>query len=118
MRAEPVEGDPRAPPTTDWPPWTAPAALVGGLVLAAVGACWSISPRSLLGVKITELAHARRAWTIADTVVQDVASSARAVYCAQLGGRVVRSWQFGLRTPGAAGGGGGWCCSLLLIVCS
>jgi hypothetical protein len=41
--------------------------------------------------------------SIADTVVQDVGFVLAAVYCAHLGGRVVRSWQFGLRRPD-----GGW----------
>src|ERR1019366_7527225 len=37
---------------------------------------------------------------IADTAVQDLAFVLVAVYCAQLGARAVRSWQFGLRRPG------------------
>jgi membrane protease YdiL (CAAX protease family) len=43
--------------------------------------------------------------------VQDVAFIAAAVYCARLGGRVVRSWQFGLRAPGI-----GWRRAASLIV--
>ena len=53
----------------------------------------------LFGVKITS-SHTPPGLTIADTVVQDVGFVLAAVYCAHLGGRVVRSWQFGLRRPG------------------
>ena len=60
-------------------------------------------PALALGVNDHELAHCRRGLEIADTVVQDVAFVLAAVFCAQLGGRAVRAWQFGLRRPGAAG---------------
>ena len=43
--------------------------------------------------------------------MQDVGFVVVAVYCAQLGGRIVRSWQFGLRRPGA-----GWWPAARLIV--
>ena len=43
--------------------------------------------------------------------MQDVAFVCAAVYCAHLGGRVVRSWQFGLRTPGV-----GWASAAGMIL--
>ncbi len=48
---------------------------------------------------------------VADTFVQDVAFVLAAIYCAKLGGRVARSWQFGLRRPGE----GWWWASRLII---
>ena len=43
----PAPARPSDSPRTDWPPWTAPVALIGGLVLAAVGGlCSSTSRRS------------------------------------------------------------------------
>jgi membrane protease YdiL (CAAX protease family) len=50
-------------------------------------------------VKISE-SHTPAGLAIADTVVQDVGFVLAAVYFARLGGRRVRSWQFGLRRPG------------------
>jgi CAAX protease family protein len=83
----------------DWPPWTAAVALVGGLVLAAVGGLLVDIPALLLGVSITA-SHVPPGLAIADTVVQDGAFVLAAVFCARLGGRTVRAWQFGLRpTP-------------------
>jgi uncharacterized protein len=82
-----------------WPPWTAPAALASGLVLAAVGGLIVDIPALALGVSITA-SHVPPGLVIADTVVQDVAFVAAAVFFAQLGGRGVSAWQFGLRpTP-------------------
>jgi uncharacterized protein len=87
-----------------WSPWTAPAALIGGLVLAAVGGLIVDLPVTLaFGVKISS-SHTPPGIEIADTVVQDVAFVLAAVYCAQIGGRVVRAWQFGLRRPGIGWG--------------
>lgn len=82
-----------------WSPWTAPAALVGGLVLAAVGGLIVDLPAVLLGVHISR-DHTPPGIELADTIVQDVAFVLAAVYCAHIGGRVVRAWQFGLRPPG------------------
>ena len=87
-------------PTTSWPPWTAPLALVGGLALALVGGLVVDVPALALGVKITS-EHTPPGLSIADTVVQDVGFVLAAVFFAHLGGRVVRAWQFGLRRPGA-----------------
>ncbi|MGA8364373.1 MAG: CPBP family intramembrane glutamic endopeptidase [Solirubrobacteraceae bacterium] len=82
-----------------WSPWTAPAALVGGLVLAAVGGLIVDLPAVLFGVHISR-DHTPPGIELADTIVQDVAFVLAAVYCAHIGGRVVRAWQFGLRPPG------------------
>ena len=109
--AEPSPSDPGRSPDTGWSPWTAPAALIGGLVLAAVGALIVDLPVTLLlGVKITS-SHTPPGIEIADTVVQDLAFVLAAVYCAQIGGRVVRAWQFGLRPPGV-----GWPSATGLLV--
>ncbi len=103
--------DSRRSPDTGWSPWTAPAALIGGLVLAAVAALIVDLPVTLLfGVKISS-SHTPPGIEIADTVVQDVAFVVAAVYCAKIGGRVVRAWQFGLRTPGV-----GWRSATGLLV--
>jgi membrane protease YdiL (CAAX protease family) len=83
-----------------WRPWTAPLALIGGIVLAAVGGLVVDLPALAFGVDLTS-SHTPAGLVILDTVVQDVAFVVAAVYCAKLGGRAVRSWQFGLRRPGA-----------------
>jgi membrane protease YdiL (CAAX protease family) len=106
---EPAETDPRESPLTSWSPWSAPAALIGGLLLAAVASLLVDLPALALGVKLTS-SHTPAGLVIADTVVQDIAFVLAAVYCARLGGRVVRSWQFGLRRPGA-----GWRSAALMI---
>jgi uncharacterized protein len=86
------------PPDGPWPPWTAPVALIGGLVLAAVAGLVVDLPALALGVKLTS-SHTPAGLTLADTFVQDLAFVAAAVYCAALGGRAVHSWQFGLIAP-------------------
>ncbi len=96
----PSEGDRSRSPTTGWPAWTAPIALVGGIVLAAVGGLLLDIPAALLGVKVSS-SHFPPGLSIADTVVQDLGFVLAAIYCAHLGGRAVRSWQFGLRRPAA-----------------
>jgi membrane protease YdiL (CAAX protease family) len=100
--AEPPPGpsDPRRSPDMGWSPWTAPAALFGGLVLAAVlGLIIDLPATLLFGVNITK-DHTPPGIELADTFVQDFAFVLAAVYCAHIGGRVVRAWQFGLRPPG------------------
>ncbi len=87
-------------PSPGWPAWTAPIALVGGLALALVGGLVVDLPALALGAKITS-SHTPPGVTIADTIVQDIGFVLAAVYCAHIGGRAVRSWQFGLRRPGA-----------------
>lgn len=94
-----------------WSPWTAPAALIGGLVLAAVGALVVDLPlTAAFGVKITSK-HTPPGISIADTMVQDIGFVLAAVYCAHIGGRAVRAWQFGLRRPGV-----GWRRAIGLII--
>jgi len=88
----------RADRRPDWPPWMAPATLLGGLVVAAVGGLIVDLPAAAFGVNITS-SHIPAGLEIADTVVQDVAFIVVAVLFARMGGRVVRSWQFGLRPP-------------------
>jgi uncharacterized protein len=106
-----IHADSRRSPTVDWPAWMAPVALLGGLLLAAVGGLLLDIPAALLfGVKITS-SHLPPGLSIADTVVQDIGFVLVAVYLAQLGGRTVRSWQFGLRRPGV-----GWWPAAGLIV--
>jgi uncharacterized protein len=107
--------DPRRSPDTDWRPWTALLALVGGIVLAAVAGLIVDVPAIALGVKITS-SHTPPGIEIADTFVQDIAFVGAAVSCAHLGGRVVRSWQFGLRRPAVGWVSAGGLVLLLLVV--
>jgi uncharacterized protein len=83
-------------PLPKWPPWTAPAALASGLVLAALGGLLVDIPALALGVNVTA-SHVPPGLVILDTAVQDLAFVAAAVFFAQLGGRGVSAWQFGLR---------------------
>ena len=109
-----IDADSRSP-DVDWPPWMALVALFGGLVLAAVGGLLLDIPAALLfGVKITS-SHLPPGLSIADTVVQDIGFVLVAVYFAHLGGRVVRSWQFGLRRPGVGWWAAGGLILLLLL---
>jgi membrane protease YdiL (CAAX protease family) len=80
---------------------------VGGIVLAAVAGLLVDLPALAFGVNVTS-SHVPGGLEIADTVVQDGAFVAAAVFFAGLSGRTVRAWQFGLRPPrtswkGAAG---------------
>ncbi|HYM44670.1 MAG TPA: CPBP family intramembrane glutamic endopeptidase [Solirubrobacteraceae bacterium] len=102
--------DPRRSPDIDWPAWTAAVALLGGLVLAGVASFVVDLPALLLGVTITR-SHTPAGIELADTFVQDLAFVLAAVYCAQIGRRVVRSWQFGLRRPGV-----GWTSAAGMLV--
>ena len=79
-----------------WPPWMAPAALAAGLVLAAIGGLVVDIPALALGVKVNS-SHLPPGLVIADTAVQDVAFVVAALFFAQLGGRALSAWQFGLR---------------------
>jgi membrane protease YdiL (CAAX protease family) len=97
--AEPVAEAGLRSPTTAWPPWTAPVALVAGVALALIGGVVLEIPAALLfGAKVSS-SHVPPGLSIADTVVQDIGFVLAAIYCAHLGGRAVRSWQFGLRRP-------------------
>jgi uncharacterized protein len=86
-------------PPNDWPAWTGFAALIGALVLAAVGGLIVDIPAIVLGVKITS-SNTPPGLELLDTVVQDLAFVLTVVLFAQMGARTARSWQFGLRpTP-------------------
>jgi membrane protease YdiL (CAAX protease family) len=115
MGEEPREGDPSRSPSTGWPWWTAFLALAGGIVLATVGGLVVDLPALAFGVKLTT-EHTPPGISIIDTVVQDIAFVAVAVYCARLGGRAVRSWQFGLRRPGAGWPWAGTMVILLIVL--
>jgi len=110
-----MDGDGRRSPETSWPAWAAALALLGGLVLAAVAGLVVDIPAIALGTKITS-SHTPAGITILDTFVQDVVFVLVAVYCARLGGRAVRSWQFGLRAPGIGWASAGGLILLLLLV--
>ncbi|MCW3068071.1 MAG: family intrarane metalloprotease [Solirubrobacterales bacterium] len=98
------------PPDAPWQPWTAPLALIGGLVLALVGGFVVDIPALALGANVTG-SHTPPGLAIANTFVQDVAFVLAAIYCARLGGRTVRSWQLGLRPPAV-----GWRAAAKLIL--
>jgi membrane protease YdiL (CAAX protease family) len=106
----PAEGDSSRSPTTGWPPWTAPLALIAGLALALVGGLIVEVPALALGAKITS-SHTPPGVTIADTVIQDIGFVLVAIYFAHIGGRTVRAWQFGVRRPGV-----GWRSAVGLIL--
>jgi uncharacterized protein len=77
----------------------APAALVSGLAVALLGGLLVDIPAVALGVNVTAN-HVPDGLQVADTVVQDVGFVVVAIFFAQLGGRAVKAWQFGLRpTP-------------------
>ncbi len=113
--AEPPPSDPRHSPTTRWRPWTAFAALFGGLLLATLGAVVVELPALAFGVKITST-HTPPGITIADTFVQDVGFVVVAVWLAHRGGRRVASWMFGLRRPGIGWWSAGGLVALLLVL--
>ena len=111
----PIDVDSSRSPSVDWPAWMSPVALFGGLALAAVGGLLLDIPAALLfGVKVAS-SHLPPGLSIADTVVQDVGFVLVAVYLAHLGGRTVRSWQFGLRRPGVGWWAAGGLILLLLV---
>jgi hypothetical protein len=82
---------------SEWSPWLAPLALVGGLVLAAVGGLLVDLPALLFGVNVNA-SKLPPGLVIADTAVQDAAFVAVAVFLAQMGGRALRASMFGLRS--------------------
>ena len=67
-------------------------------MLAALAARADRLPALAFGVNVTS-SHIPGGLEIIDTVVQDAAFVVAAVFFAQLGGRTVRAWQFGLRPP-------------------
>jgi membrane protease YdiL (CAAX protease family) len=105
-------GEPAGPPgprlpVNTWPWWTAPAALFGGLLLAALGGLAVDIPAAIFGVDISS-SHIPGGLEIAGTFVQDGAFVLAAVLFAKVGGRTVAAWQFGLQRPGI-----GWLSPLL-----
>ena len=106
--------DPGRSPNTTWRPWTAPLALVAGLVLTTVLSIVVDAPAAALGAKITG-SHTPPGLTLADTFVQDVCFVLVSLWCAQLGNRKVASWQFGLRRPPAGWRRAAGLVALLLI---
>jgi membrane protease YdiL (CAAX protease family) len=95
---EPMPVLPPVPGPRGWRPWTAPAALFAGVVLAAVGGLIIDIPAALFfGVQITTSNKLPAGLEIVNTVVQDVAFVAAVVIFAQLGGRTLQAWQIGLR---------------------
>ncbi|HEX3391199.1 MAG TPA: CPBP family intramembrane glutamic endopeptidase [Solirubrobacteraceae bacterium] len=92
----PSQRGPVGLPPNDWPAWSGPVALVAALVLAAVGGLIVDIPAVLAGVKVSS-GHTPGGLELADTVVQDAMFVLTAVLFAQMGGRVVRSRQLGLR---------------------
>ncbi len=103
--------DPTRSPETDWLWWTAPIALVAGILLAAVGGLVVDLPAIALGARVTT-SHTPGGLVIADTFVQDVAFVVAAVYCAKAASHsLVRSWQLGLRRPGQ----GWWYAGLMVL---
>jgi membrane protease YdiL (CAAX protease family) len=109
-RGEPLAHRGLPSPSPRWAPWTAPVALLAGLILAALGALVVDLPAVALGAKIST-SHTPPGLAIANTFVQDMAFVLAAAYCAHLGGRVVRASQFGLRPPPA-----GWRSAAKMIV--
>jgi hypothetical protein len=91
----PAVAAPLDSPRTSWPPWTAPVALIAALVVAVVGALLVDVPALLFGVNLSAQ-HLPEGLQIADTAVQDAGFVLVAVFFAQLGGRSVKAWQFGL----------------------
>jgi len=99
LASEPAPPEPPPAQSAAWPPWTAPAALFGGLLLAAVAGLVVDIPAVALGANISA-SHVPGGLEIADTAVQDGAFVFAALFFAQLGGRAVSAAQFGLRpTP-------------------
>jgi membrane protease YdiL (CAAX protease family) len=90
----------RGPAPNDWPVWSGFVVLFAALVIATVGGLIVDIPAIVLGVKISS-EHTPPGIEFADTVVQDVAFVLTAVLFAHLGGRKVRSWQFGYRSTPA-----------------
>jgi membrane protease YdiL (CAAX protease family) len=82
--------------TRYWRPWTAFAALVTAIVVAAIGGIIVDIPALAFGVRITS-AHIPPGIVNLDTFVQDIGFVVTAVFFAQLGGRAVTAAQFGLR---------------------
>ncbi len=85
-------------PVPDWAPWTAPVALLSGLAMALIAAALIDIPAAALGAKVSG-ENLPGGLVIADTFVQDLAFVLSVLLFAQIGGRTVRAWMFGLRPP-------------------
>src|SRR5438270_11810293 len=81
-----------------WPAWMAPAALVSGLALAAVGGLVVDIPALALGAKLPS-SHVPAGLEILATAVQDMAFVAAAQFFAPLGGGLLWAWQLGRGPP-------------------
>jgi uncharacterized protein len=97
LGAEPA-GQPGGEVLPDWAPWTAPVALVCGLLLAGAGGLLVDIPAIALGVNVSAK-HLPGGLVIADTIVQDAGFVLVAVLFARRGGRPVSAAMFGLRPP-------------------
>jgi membrane protease YdiL (CAAX protease family) len=82
-------------PAPRWQWWTAPLALLSGLLLAAVGVLVVTIVAEVAGVHVSS--NLPPGIEIIDTVVQDLGFVGAAVLIAGMGGRAVHAWQFGLR---------------------
>jgi membrane protease YdiL (CAAX protease family) len=90
--------DPGRSPTTSWPLWTVPVVLIGALIVTTIASLLIDIPAAALGATVTG-SHISPGVQIADTFIQDVCFVLVSIWFAQLGGRKVASWQFGLRRP-------------------
>jgi membrane protease YdiL (CAAX protease family) len=95
------------PATSEWAPWLAPVALVGGILLAGVGALVVDVPAVALGAKLSG-SHSSPGLTIVNTFVQDAAFIGAAVLCAYIGAHRVSAWDLGLRPPRRGWRAAGW----------
>lgn len=95
------------PATSEWAPWLAPVALVGGILLALLGALVVDVPAVALGVKLTS-SHTPPGVTLANTFVQDLAFVVAAVLCAHIGAHRVSAYDLGLRPPRRRWRAAGW----------
>jgi membrane protease YdiL (CAAX protease family) len=101
-----VSAPPR-PATSEWAPWLAPVALVGGIVLALLGALVVDVPALALGATVTS-SHTSPGVTLANTFVQDLAFVAAAVLSAYIGAHRVSAADLGLRPPRRRWRAAGW----------
>jgi membrane protease YdiL (CAAX protease family) len=72
--------------------------LIGALILTTIASLLIDIPAAALGATVTG-SHISPGIQIADTFIQDVCFVLVSIWFAQLGGRKVASWQFGLRRP-------------------
>jgi hypothetical protein len=95
----PIPPAPTGPQANDWPAWSAPAALLGAFVAAALAGLVIDIPALVLGVKITT-SHTPAGIQLTDTITQDLVFVLTVIWFARRGGKTLRSWQLGLRpTP-------------------